>query len=298
MKTPDRGKGQKGIIFNIQGYSIHDGPGIRTTVFLKGCPLRCFWCQNPESQAIKPEILLNNSICTLCGRCITVCPTGASSLSEASSKIDRRQCTGCGQCVDICPIQARNLVGKTVTVDEVMAEVVKDKKFYENSGGGVTLTGGEPTIQPEFALEILRTCQEEGIHTVLETCGYAPWLTMQKLLKYTDLVLYDIKCMDTNKHRKATGKLNHLIINNAKKIAAYKPMRVRVPLIPGFNDSVEDIRAIAEFVEAELGKVAIELLTYNKLGEGKYQRLDRTVVHLEPQSEEHLRKLEALIKSE
>lgn len=298
MAKTDANKGQKGIVFNIQGYSIHDGPGIRTTVFLKGCPLRCFWCQNPESQAMKPEILLNKSICTLCGRCVKVCPAGASGIAEKSSIIDRNECTGCGRCVEDCPVQARSLVGKYLTVAEVVTEVLRDRKFYETSGGGVTLSGGEPTMQPEFALNILKSCKEEGIHTALETCGCTSWQTMQKLLNYTDLVLYDIKCIDTTKHQKATGRPNNIILENAKKISICKPMRVRVPLIPGFNDSVEDIQVIAEWVKIELSSVEIDLLPYNKLGEGKNNRLDRKGVQMEPQSEDHIKSLEELIKSE
>ena len=150
-----------GIIFNIQRYSTQDGPGIRTTVFLKGCPLECFWCQNPESQKTKPEIFLYKDRCALCGRCVEVCSTGASTLSEESSTIDRNKCIGCGLCVEACPNEARSLAGKQVTVDEVMQEVLRDRKFYENSGGGVTLSGGEPTTQPEFALALLRSCKKE-----------------------------------------------------------------------------------------------------------------------------------------
>lgn len=298
MGKIDTIKGQQGIIFDIQRYSIHDGPGIRTTVFLKGCPLKCFWCQNPESQAIKPQVLLNKSKCSLCGKCVIICPNGANSLSEESSTIDRSKCLGCGKCAEVCPNQARRLAGKCLTINEIMDEILKDKKFYDNSGGGITLSGGEPTTQPEFALAILRSCKEEGLHTTLDTCGYSRWPTLQKLLKYTDLVLYDIKCIHLEKHYEATGKPNNLILDNAKKIAKYKRMRIRVPLIPGFNDFPEDIRAIVRFVKAELGSVDIDLLPYNKLGESKYDHMDLAGVHLEPQSEEHVQTLEAIIKSD
>ena len=297
MGEIDTNMEQEGFIFDIHRYSIHDGPGIRTTVFLKGCPLKCFWCQNPESQEIKPQILLNKSKCSSCGQCVIVCPTGASSLSEESSIIVRTKCIGCGKCTEVCLNQARSLTGKRLTVNEILKEVLKDRKFYDNSGGGITLSGGDPIAQPEFALAILRNSKELGLHTTLDTCGYSPWSTFQRLLKYIDLVLYDIKSINPEKHYKATGKSNDLILDNAKKIAKSKSMRIRVPLIPGFNDSPEDIRAIAHFVKSELGSIEIELLAYNKLGEGKYDRIDLTGVHLEIQSEEYIKTLEAIIKS-
>lgn len=298
MAEISTGKGLKGIIFDIQRYSIHDGPGIRTTVFLKGCPLSCFWCQNPESQALEPVILFDRSRCTSCGQCITACPSGANSLTDEGIKIARGKCTGCGKCLEVCPNEARKLAGRYVTVAEVMEEVLRDRKFYERSGGGVTLSGGEPTLQSEFALHILKKCQEAGLHTAMETCGYVPWQTLEKLLEFTDLVLYDIKCLDTKKHNKATGKPNDLIIANAKKIARSKEMRVRVPLIPGFNDSEEEVSELVRFVKKELGPLKIDLLSYNKLGQDKYGRLERVGVRLEPQSEDYIKKLEALAVSE
>ena len=281
----------KGLIFNIQRYSIHDGPGIRTTVFLKGCPLRCFWCQNPESQKVKAEILLDRNKCASCGQCVTACPSGANVLTPDGVKMMRDKCTGCGQCVDVCPNEARRLAGKYVTVDEVMEEILRDRIFYENSGGGVTLSGGEPLMQADFALHLLCRCKEEGLHTALDTCGYAPWETIQKLLKYTDLVLYDIKCLDATKHSNATGKPNELIIKNAKIIAGSKEMWIRVPLVPGFNDSEGEVRAVVSYVKKEMGSKKIDLHCYNRLGEGKYDRLDRIAVRLAPQSEEYLERL-------
>jgi pyruvate formate lyase activating enzyme len=301
MKNIDCEWKLKEFVFNIQRYSVHDGPGIRTTVFLKGCPLTCFWCQNPESQKKRPEVLLNKTICTRCGRCVHVCLSGANSLSEKSSTIDRDKCVGCGKCVEVCLSQCRTLVGKAMTVDEVADEVLRDKKFYENSGGGVTLSGGDPIMQPEFALQVLQKCKEHGLHTAIETCGFTSWPILEGLLAYTDLCLYDIKCLDPMKHQNATGKPNQPIIENAKKIAKSKKMMVRVPLVPGFNDSVEDIRAIVLFVKDELNlnPSDIDLLPYNKLGEGKYERLDRNGVRpsLESQSEEQIETLEAIIKT-
>ena len=288
----------QGIIFNIQRYSIHDGPGIRTTVFLKGCPLRCLWCQNPESQILKPEIFLDRGRCTRCGKCMAVCPTGATHLSEGSPAIERNACTGCGKCVAICPNEARRLAGRNVTVDEVMRHVLRDVKFYENSGGGVTLSGGEPTAQPDFALSILKKCKEAGLHTALDTCGYASWTVLKKLLDQTDLVLFDIKHMDPRTHHEATGKDNRLILSNAKRIADHKPIRIRVPLIPGFNDAPEQVRAIVAFVKQELNSVPIDLLSYNRLGESKYDLLGRDYSSLQSQEEGQMRVLESLLNSE
>ena len=298
----DRKKELRGIVFNIQRYSIHDGPGIRTTVFLKGCPLKCFWCHNPESQKIKPEISLNKRICNLCGACVHVCPHGANSLSEASSTVDRGKCLACGKCASVCPTQARTLVGKYMTVAEVMDEIMRDKLFYDNSGGGVTLSGGDPTMQSKFSLQLLRKCKENGLHTAIETCGYSSWATIEGLLAYLDYVLYDIKCLEPVKHRNATGKHNRMIIENARKIAGRTAMKIRVPLVPQFNDSSKDVEAIGRFTRQELGLSAshLELLRYNKLGEGKYERLDRECDRrsFEPQSEEKVRELETIISRE
>lgn len=288
----------KGIIFNIQRYSIHDGPGIRTTVFFKGCPLKCFWCQNPESQSNEAEVFLIRSNCILCGRCVAVCPTGASSLLENGSAIDRSKCIGCGKCVEVCPGEARKLAGSYVTTDEVMQEVMRDVKFYENSGGGITLSGGEPTAQPEFALSILRSSKEAGLHTVLDTCGHVAWSTMKRLLDYTDLVFLDIKTVDRKRHSEATGRPNRLILENAKQIAGYRPMRVRVPMIPNFNDSPEDVRVIARFVREELGEIDIDLLPYNKMGEVKYERLGKICFTADAQTDEEMQHLETLVSSE
>jgi pyruvate formate lyase activating enzyme len=288
----------RGSVFNIQRYSIHDGPGIRTTVFLKGCPLRCFWCQNPESQRKEPEILLFEDNCTRCGRCVEACPSGASSLSDTASVIDRSKCTGCGKCAEVCPNEARKLTGAAMTVDEVMEEVMRDASFYKNSGGGVTLSGGDPIAQPEFALALLRSCKGAGLHTALDTTGFTGWETLEKLLEYTDLVLFDIKQIDDVKHREGTNVSNKSILENARRIAGLKPMRVRVPLIPGYNDSREEIRALARFVRSELGFVEIDLHPYNKLGEVKWERLDKEAEHFDTQADEYVQELKDIIASE
>jgi len=288
----------QGIIFNIQRYSIHDGPGIRTTVFFKGCPLRCFWCQNPESQVLVPQTFFYRERCTRCGECVKVCPTGASHLLDTSSEIDRDKCITCGKCAEVCPNEARKPVGTYMTVDEVIREVLKDARFYANSGGGVTLSGGEPLLQPEFASALLEKCKFHGLHTALETCGYAPWSAVEQVLRNIDFVLHDIKHVDEKKHITGTGVSNRLIIENARKIARLKPMRVRVPLIPGFNDSEQDILEIARFVRSELGAIPVDLLPYNKMGESKYKLLDRAATPKELQEEVHLQSLRDIISRE
>ncbi len=288
-----------GVVFDIQRYSIHDGPGIRTTVFFKGCPLRCAWCQNPESQHKEPEILLNKNNCTGCGRCVEVCQVGANRLSNSCAEVDREKCLRCGRCAEMCPNEARRLSGEMMSVSEVVKEVSRDRKFYETSGGGVTLSGGEAMFQPEFALAVLRECKVLGLHTALETCGYASWPVMERILEYVDLVVYDVKHVDAAKHQKGTGLKNDIIIENARRIAQCKPMRVRVPLIPGFNDSEHDVREIAAFVGSLPNPVEMELLPYNPLGEGKYERLGKeSVKHMEVQSEAQVEALRSIVNRE
>lgn len=292
----------KGVIFNIQHYSIHDGPGIRTTVFMKGCPLTCIWCQNPESQKLKPEIFLDVEKCAGCGKCVEACPEGAIEIVEGRSRTNRALCTGQGKCAEVCPNEARNLMGYYTTAGEVFQRVKKDEIFYQRSGGGVTLSGGEPSAQPEFAVSLLRLCRNAGIHTAVDTCGYAKWETLKRVLNYTDLVLYDFKHMDAAEHKKHTGVSNELILDNAKRIyhELSIPMLARLPVMPGYNDSEENIKATASFIASELGKsVKIHLLPYHKLGEVKYQRLEKPgkATAIEPAGEEHMQKLQKIVES-
>jgi pyruvate formate lyase activating enzyme len=290
MKSPS------GVVFNIQRCSLHDGPGIRTTVFLKGCPLSCFWCQNPESQSGDPEILLDRRKCTLCGACLQACRNRAVRLAGGELVLDRAVCRGCGRCVTACPNEARSISGKRMSVEEVLREVLRDVTFYRRSGGGVTLSGGEPLAQPRFSREVLRRCKEEGLHTALDTCGCAPWPRLKEVLEYADLVLFDVKHLDAAKHREATGRDNRSILENAKRIAKFKPLRVRVPLIPGFNDSAETVGDIVRFAEDELGGPPVDLLPYNRLGEIKFDFLDKPGPALASQTDDHLRMLEALLR--
>lgn len=289
-----------GVIFNIQRYSIHDGPGIRTTVFFKGCPLRCDWCQNPESQRKEPEIIFNKSLCTACLLCIEVCPVEANNCSETGLIVmDRKQCMQCGACARACPNRARRLSGERISVEDVLKEVLRDRAFYESSGGGVTLSGGEVTFQAEFAVEILKQCKIQGLNTAIETCGLCSWEVMQSVLEYTDLVLYDIKHIDASSHKTGTGHKNNMILKNAKNVAKKKAMKIRVPLIPEFNDSPRTIRQIAAFVRTLPDHVEMELLPYNPLGEDKFERLGRKRAnHKMVQSEEYLKSLRAIVESE
>jgi pyruvate formate lyase activating enzyme len=263
-----------GCVFNIERFAIRDGPGIRTTVFLKGCPLRCLWCANPESISPVPQLFYLENLCTRCYRCVDVCPNKATTkTSEGAIAINRSLCQACGKCVEVCPNKARQISGNLMTVDEVLEEVKKDALFYQNSGGGVTFSGGEPTQQPEFLWHLLKRSQESGIQTALDTSGFVKPEILKRVLEHTNLVLYDIKHMDPAKHKEITGVDNRLILENAKMIATMgKPMIIRVPLIPEHNDSKENFKALAEFM-LSLGLKRVDLLPYHSLGKIKYQRL-------------------------
>ena len=291
----------KGVIFNIQHYSIHDGPGIRTTVFLKGCPLRCLWCQNPESQASRPEIFFDSEKCKGCGACVQACPEGAIELGEGRSRTNRDLCQGAGKCAEVCPNEARNLMGRCVTAGEVFKRVAADAIFYQRSGGGVTLSGGEPLAQPQFAISLLKLCKDAAIHTTLDTCGYARWETVRPMLEFVDLVLYDFKHMDPVEHEKYTGVSNDLILDNARKIHELSiPMLARVPLIPGYNDTAENMAATAQFVATELGtSIKVHLLPYHRLGETKYERMEEPdkSVSVQPPSDERMEEIKEIFES-
>lgn len=289
----------KGTIFNIQRFSTHDGPGIRTVVFIKGCPLRCYWCQNPESQSVSPVLMQKSELCVGCGACALACPNGAVSLREGRCRIDREKCRGCGACAKQCRTQSLVLSGYEATVDEVMEEVMKDRSYYLNSGGGVTLSGGEATAQADFAIELLRACKRKYIHTAVETCGFASQQVMRRFAKVTDLFLYDLKAVGSAKHRRGTGQDNGIIKENARLLASLgKQIVVRMPLIPNYNDKAEDVAALRSFVcqELGLGSDHIELLKYNQLGEVKFERLGREDrPSMQPQSDEYFEELKRLL---
>lgn len=266
----------QGMIFNVQHYCIHDGPGIRTTVFLKGCPLRCLWCQNPESYLSHPQLFYNGEKCTGCGKCLEVCTHGTIMVEQGKAVHDRALCRGCGACTAVCLQEAAELVGMQKTAGEVFKQILQDKIFYESSGGGATLSGGEPLYQPEFSTAILRLCKEEGIHTAMETSGYARWPVLEQVLPHVDLVLYDLKHMDPLEHQKCTGVSNELILDNLTRIYQQwgKPLIIRIPVIPGYNDTLENMEAAAKFVAGKLAaSVPVHLLPYHRLGTAKNEQL-------------------------
>lgn len=268
----------EGWVLNIERYTLHDGPGIRTTVFLKGCPLRCLWCSNPESQMGTPELVYFEDKCIGCGRCVGVCPQDAI-IQESPEKpvtvlFDR--CDGCGQCIDACYVEALTLAGERMTAEEVVAIVERDWPFYKHSQGGVTLSGGEALAQPEFSAEILRLCQAKGIHTAIQTSGQASAKSLQQVLPYLDLVIFDIKHLDNEIHKKLTGVPNEQILTNLSYInSTGTPIVIQVPLIPGLNDSEDNLDNLAKLVKSLSSVVGLSLLSYHTLGLTKYRSTGR-----------------------
>lgn len=266
-----------GIVFNTLRYTIDDGPGIRSTVFLKGCPLRCPWCSNPESQKKQIEILHRKVSCLRCGRCEAKCPNGAIKVGEDGPKIDRSLCTACETCVMGCPNKALQTMGVETTVAEAYKKVMKDRDYYESTNGGVTVSGGEPLMQPEFVAALCEKLQASGIHTCIETTGFADRKNTEKVLPHLSLVYFDLKHMDSKEHQRVTGVPNELILENFKYIVSTgTEVVVRIPYIPGFNDSDENMEATARFVAEVLPGAEVHLLPYHNYGEGKYESLDRT----------------------
>ena len=267
----------KGVTFNIQRFSTEDGPGIRTTVFFKGCPLRCAWCHNPEGLSPHPELMWYDVRCIAARDCLRVCPHDALELTSQGMRIDRQRCDACGACAEACPAAALEVIGRAWTAEAILAELRKDRVFYETSGGGVTFSGGEPMVQAGFVAELCRLCKDEAFHVALDTCGAADWARYEPVLPWVDLVLYDLKIMDAGQHRAATGVDNARILDNARRIsAAGMPMWIRTPVIPGHTSNRENIAALGAFIAAELPTVERwDLLAYTNLGQSKYRRLDR-----------------------
>ena len=265
----------KGTVFNIQKMSIHDGPGIRTTVFFKGCPLNCLWCSNPESQRMEKEVACFQSRCVKCGYCAQVCPKGIIEKEPPFEITDRGQCDLCEVCVRECCTNAKKTVGEDYTAEELLHEILKDKSFYDSSGGGVTFSGGEPLMQQPFLVEILKMCRENEIHTAIETTGFADREKLLETAEFLDLVFYDVKHMDDETHRQITGVSNKVILENLAHLSkVHDNITVRIPVIPGINDSGENISRTAALA-AKLGISGLELLPYHNLGEVKYGQLGR-----------------------
>ncbi len=264
------------LIFNLQQFSTEDGPGIRTTVFLKGCPLRCPWCHNPEGLRPGPDLMWYDVRCLGLKDCLKACPEKALNLGPEGMQIDRGRCTLCGKCRDACPTGALEIIGRCFTPEELVSELLKDQVFYQTSGGGVTFSGGEPMMQTNFLSQILPRCKEAGVHVALDTSGAVSWERYEKILPWADLILFDLKLMDEERHRRATGLSNAMILENARRLAAAgKPMWIRTPVIPGYTDDSENIRWIGDFIQEALPTVQRwDLLAYTNLGQPKYHRLD------------------------
>ena len=265
----------EGIVFDIQRFSVHDGPGIRTLVFLKGCSLACQWCANPESQVFTPELLFDPAACIVCENCVTLCTHGAVHKQAERILFEREACIGCGACAEKCYAEARVLKGRKMTVEAVVAEVLKDDPFYAASGGGVTLSGGEPLEQPGFSARILEACKNYALHTAVETAGHVAWSGLKRIIPFTDLFLFDVKHTDSAKLKEFTKGDAARILQNLEKLAmCAKQIIVRTPVIPGFNDSPEEMQKIARLVK-KFGIKELHLLPYHRYGQSKYRLIGR-----------------------
>jgi pyruvate formate lyase activating enzyme len=267
---------KKGLIFDIKRYAIHDGPGIRTTIFFKGCFLHCWWCHNPEGQSSELELIYKRNRCINCEECIEICPRGALSRINEQICIDRDKCDLCGECTQVCSGEALEIIGKEMTVEEVMEEIKKDKIFYDESKGGVTFSGGEPFLQIDFLKALLKECKKEDIHTTVDTCGYGSYEAFKEIKDYVNLFLYDIKLMDDKRHIEYTGVSNKLILDNLKKLAKDGAnIEIRFPIIPEINDDMDNVRNIADFLSSLYVVKNISLLPYHRAGIEKYEGLNK-----------------------
>lgn len=278
------------LVFDIEKFAVHDGPGIRTVVFMKGCPLHCLWCHNPESQSFRKEVFFNSAKCTFCGQCISSCPKHCHSIGGNKHLFDRKKCMQCGKCAENCLTEALKICGREMSVKEVMKEVLKDKAFYENSGGGLTLSGGEPLAHIDFTFALLEAAKKEKVHTAVETCGFAPWERIEKILPLTDLWLWDIKAAAA-KHEELTGVPFEPILANLRKISdSDGQIILRCPLIPEVNDTEDHLISIGQLADSLKGVQQIELEPYHPLGESKSLHLGRShVFHSEFVTEEKKR---------
>lgn len=280
-----------GLISNVQRFSVHDGPGIRTTVFLKGCPLRCAWCHNPETLSAAPEVVMLEGRCLRCGACFAACPqhnpvgefTGpipGVDLNERDAAAARVSCEVCGACLEACPVAGREIIGRTVTPDELVSEIAADRVFFEQSGGGVTFSGGEPLRQATFVVEVLSACRETGLHTALDTSGFAPREDLAAAARQADLVLYDLKCLDEARHREFCGGANTLILENLRWLGdVHEHIWLRVPLISGVNDTPSELDAMARLAAELPGIRQVHVLPYHRMGAHKAGRVGREAMN-------------------
>lgn len=270
------GEKENRLVLSIMGMTIHNGPGIRTLILLKGCPLRCVWCSTPESQSSKQELGFFPEKCNRCDKCILNCPTGAIILKEEKIQIDRSKCNNCGECIKVCYPEALRFYGENITVDELLQEVKKDKIFYKHSGGGVVISGGEPLLEIAFTKKFVKACWTEGMSIGVDTCGYVPWTNIEQVLDYVDYFLLDIKHMNPRRHKEITGVSNELIISNAQRISERNiALYIRVPVIPGYTDSEENLRAISVFASKLNSLKEVHLIPMHHLGAKRYETLHR-----------------------
>jgi pyruvate formate lyase activating enzyme len=266
----------KRVVLSIARMTLHNGPGIRTLILFKGCPLCCIWCSTPEGQKEEPEIAIYPSKCIHCDRCVPVCFSHAIHLTPETISINRSQCDSCGRCADVCHPEAITRLGQRMTVEELVEEAKKDMVFYKHSGGGVTLSGGEPLLDTDFTLQLLQALKEKGVNVGVDTCGHVPWGNIETMLPYIDFFLWDIKHMDSQKHREFTGVSNELILQNARSVSDRNiPLYIRVPIIPGYNDSEKNIKATCEFARGLSSLVEVDLLPLHHLGKARYDSLNR-----------------------
>lgn len=292
--------GESRLVLSITRMTIHNGPGMRTLILFKGCPLHCIWCSTPESQKSEPELGVYPMKCIRCGDCIPVCPTKAISLPDGKLTVNRSLCNVCGKCVEVCNAKALEILGHRMTIGQLVTEVKKDEIVYKYSHGGVTISGGEPLFDTEFALNLLKAFKAEGINTGVDSCGQIPWRGLEPTLPYVDFFLWDIKHMDPEQHKKLTGVSNEVILSNAKAVAARGiPLYIRIPLIPGYNDSEENIRATCEFSLGLASVVQVDIMPLHHLGKARYDSLDRAypIAGLALYTDEKVQEIKSLVES-
>lgn len=290
----------KGNVFNIQKYSLHDGPGIRTTIFMKGCPLKCIWCHNPESFSLEKQNIYTEHLCIHCNECLDVCPSEAINLESEGTIIDYLKCEKTGNCHEVCPTNALEMVGEEMTAEEVLREVEKDRVFYEESKGGVTFSGGEPLMQWEFVYEVAKTCKEKGIHTALDTSGFVDWKVIDRMREVIDLFLYDVKHLDNDLHIELTGVSNEKILENLERLVYLnEDVKVRIPIIPGLNNEEDHIFALRKWMSS-IGVKDIHLLPYHRTGMDKYERIGEvySIPHVSEPKDEEMKKIKKYFENE